>query len=101
PLRVPWFTREPPFPDKGYVAVVCKEPFSSPFLRSGSVASRFGHYPRCDGCLERRTPDSCGNSTCLQTPQSGFLEEAQAVPAESNGPQRKTNPHIRHSLWSN
>src|SRR5690625_1228960 len=46
-------------------------------------------------CLERRTVDSCGNSTCLKTPQSGFLEEAEAVPAESNGPQRKTNPHIR------
>src|SRR5699024_2831222 len=35
--------------------------------------------------------DSCGNSTCLKTPQSGFLEEAEAVPAESNGPQRKTH----------
>src|SRR5690625_4031733 len=42
-------------------------------------------------CLERRTVDSCGNSTCLKTPQSGFLEEAEAVPAESNGPQRKTH----------
>jgi len=27
--------------------------------------------------------DSCGNSTCLKTPESGFLEEAEAVPAES------------------
>src|SRR5690625_3566672 len=44
----------------------------------------------CDGCLKRRTVDSCGNSTCLKTPQSGFLEEAEAVPAESNGPKRKT-----------
>src|SRR5699024_5944796 len=37
-------------------------------------------------------------STCLKTPQSGLLEEAEAVPAESNGPQRKTNPRIRRSL---
>src|SRR5699024_1143656 len=29
-------------------------------------------------------------STCLKTPQSEFLEEAEAVPAESNGPQWKT-----------
>src|SRR5690625_4472334 len=34
---------------------------------------------------------SCGNSTCPKTPQSGFLEEAKAVHAESNGPQRKTH----------
>src|SRR5699024_4825449 len=27
--------------------------------------------------------DSCRNSTCLKTPESGFLEEAEAVPAES------------------
>src|SRR5690625_4627449 len=26
------------------------------------------HY--YDGCLERRTVDSCGNSTCLKTPQN-------------------------------
>src|SRR5699024_936642 len=48
------------------------------------------HFRYYDGCLERRTVDSCGNSTCLKTPQSGFLEEAEAVPAESNGPQRKS-----------
>src|SRR5699024_2999897 len=53
----------------------------------------------CDDCLERRTVDSCGNSTCLKTPQSGFLEEAEAVPAESNGPQRKTNQRICRSLY--
>src|SRR5699024_7782835 len=41
-------------------------------------------YTQYDGCLERRTVDSCGNSMCLKTPQSGFLEEAEAVPAESN-----------------
>src|SRR5699024_9725182 len=56
------------------------------------------HLYHCDGCLERRTVDSCGNSTCLKTPQSGFLEEAEAVPAESNGPQRKTTLRIYHSL---
>src|SRR5699024_4834041 len=48
---------------------------------------RFYFY---DSCLERRTVDSCGNSKCLKTPQSGLLEEAEAVPAESNGLQRKT-----------
>src|SRR5699024_11479994 len=53
----------------------------------------------CDGCLKRRTVDSCGNSTCLKTPQSALLEEAEAVPAESNGPQRKTNPRICRSLY--
>ena len=58
--------------------------------------ARFHYY---DGCLERRTVDSCGNSTCLKTPQSGFLEEAEAVPAESNGPQRKTPQRIRCSLY--
>src|SRR5690625_201566 len=31
---------------------------------------------------------SCGNSTCPKTPQSGFLEEAEAVPAESIHPKR-------------
>src|SRR5699024_1777461 len=82
-LRFPRVTREPPCPDKGYVDVVCKDRFSSTFLRSGSVGSHFGHYPRCDGCLERRTLDSCGNSTCLKTPQSGFLEEAEAVTVRS------------------
>src|SRR5699024_3713329 len=56
----------------------------------------FNYY---DGCLERRTVDACGNSTCLKTPQSGFLEEAEAVPAESNGPQRKTPQRIRCSLY--
>src|SRR5699024_7781435 len=55
---------------------------------STALIARFHYY---DGCLERRTVDSCGNSTCLKTPQSGFLEEAEAVPAESNGPQRKTH----------
>src|SRR5699024_10509788 len=43
--------------------------------------------------------DSCGNSRCLKTPQSGFLEEAEAVPAESNGPQRKTTQRIRPILY--
>src|SRR5699024_1416001 len=43
-----------------------------------------------DVCLKRRNVDSSGNSTCLKPPQSGFLEEVEAVPAESNGPQRKT-----------
>src|SRR5699024_3456889 len=38
-------------------------------------------------------------STCLKTPKSGFLEEAEAVPAESNGPQRKTTRRIRRSLY--
>ncbi|PAV31559.1 hypothetical protein CIL05_02570 [Virgibacillus profundi] len=37
-------------------------------------------------------------STCLKTPQSGFLEEAEAVPAESNGPQRKIIKRIRRLL---
>src|SRR5699024_3064276 len=27
--------------------------------------------------------DSCGNSACLKPPQSGLLEEAEAVPAAS------------------
>ena len=49
-----------------------------------------------DGCLERRTVDSCGNSTCLKTPQSGFLEEAEAVPAESNGAAAENN--LAHTL---
>src|SRR5690625_2153345 len=44
--------------------------------------------------ITRPTENICGNSTCLKTPQSGFLEEAEAVPAESNGPQWKTNQHI-------
>src|SRR5690625_7783616 len=38
-------------------------------------------------------------STCLKTPQSGFLEEAEAVPAESNGSQRKTTQRLLHSLF--
>jgi len=38
-------------------------------------------------------------STCLKTPQSGFLEEAEAVPAESNDPQRKTTQRVRRSLY--
>src|SRR5699024_8661533 len=49
-----------------------------------ALIARIHYY---DVCLELRTVDSCGNSTCLKTPQSGFLEEAEAVPAESNGPQ--------------
>jgi len=61
-----------------------------------STVARVHYY---NGCLERWTVDSCGNSTCLKTPQRGFLEEAEAVPAESNGPQRKTKSHIRHSLY--
>src|SRR5699024_2409374 len=56
-------------------------------------------YTQYDGCLERRTVDSCGNSMCLKTPQSGFLEEAEAVPAESNGSQRKTTQRLLHSLY--
>src|SRR5690625_1857744 len=60
------------------------------------LIDRFYYY---DGCLKRRTVDSCGNSTCLKTPQSGFLEEAEAVPAESNGPQWKTIQRIRRSLY--
>src|SRR5690625_5927723 len=60
------------------------------------LIDRFHYY---DSCLKRRTVDSCGNSTCLKTPQSAFLEEAEAVPAESNGPQRKTNPRICRSLY--
>src|SRR5699024_7566271 len=58
--------------------------------------ARFHYY---DVCLERRTVDSCGKSTCLKTPQSEVLEEAEAVPAESNGPQRKTPQRIRRSLY--
>src|SRR5699024_8641462 len=54
--------------------------FANIVFRNSAVA--LFHY--FDGCLERRTVDSCGNSTCLKTPQSGFLEEAEAVPAESN-----------------
>src|SRR5699024_9553167 len=55
------------------------------------------HY--FDGCVLRRTSDSCEKSTCLKTPQSVFLEEAEAVPAESNGPQRKTTQRIRPILY--
>src|SRR5699024_1792334 len=56
-------------------------------------------FPSLTWCLKRRTVDSCGNSTCLKTPQSGFLEEAEAVPVESNGTLRKTNQRIRRSLY--
>src|SRR5699024_2954717 len=42
--------------------------------------------------------DSCGNSTCLKTPQSGFLEEAEAVPAESIRPDRSRTVAIAHVL---
>ena len=69
--------------------------FANIVFRNSAVA--LFHY--FDGCLERRTVDSCGNSTCLKTPQSGFLEEAEAVPAESNGPQRKTTQRIRPILY--
>ena len=41
---------------------------------------------------------SCGNSTCPKTPQSGFLEEAKAVPAESIRPDRSRTAAIAHVL---
>src|SRR5699024_6222714 len=45
--------------------------------------------------ITRPTENICGKSTYLKTPQSGFLEEAEAVPAESNGPQRKTHALVQ------
>src|SRR5699024_11571377 len=68
------------------------------FFAGGVLSCSCHYYYRYDACLERRTVDSCGNSTCLKTPQSGFLEEAEAVPAESNGPQRKTDARLRRTL---
>src|SRR5699024_12284964 len=53
----------------------------------------------CEVWWERGTVASCGSSTCLKTPQSAVREEAEAVPAESNGPQRKTPQRIRRSLY--
>src|SRR5690625_7877738 len=41
---------------------------------------------------------SCGNSTCPKTPQSGFLEEAKAVPAESIRPDRSRTAAKAHVL---
>src|SRR5699024_238070 len=38
--------------------------------------------------ITRPTENICGNSTCPKTPQSGFLEETEAVPAESINPER-------------
>src|SRR5699024_7316597 len=51
-----------------------------------------------DACLQRSPVGSFGTSTCMKTPQSGFLEEAEAVPAESNGPQRKTIQHTSQCI---
>src|SRR5699024_8387817 len=42
--------------------------------------------------------DSCGNSTCPKPPQSDFLEEAKAVPAESIRPERSRTAAITHVL---
>src|SRR5690625_7434743 len=64
-------------------------------------------FVRCKSCRGIPCPagtkvfDGASNrslSTCLKTPQSGFLEEAEAVPAESNGPQRKTPKRTRRNL---
>src|SRR5699024_10544370 len=38
--------------------------------------------------ITRPTENICANSTCPKTPQSGFLEETEAVPAESIHPER-------------
>src|SRR5699024_628687 len=46
----------------------------------------------------REGGDSCGNSTCPKTPQSGLLEEAKAVPAESIRPDRSRTAAITHVL---
>src|SRR5690625_4792916 len=44
--------------------------------------------------------DSSGNSTCLKTPQSGFLEEAEAVPAESVHLQWKSTDFCTYpNIW--
>src|SRR5699024_10304089 len=44
--------------------------------------------------------DSSGNSTSLKTPQSGFLEEAEAVPAESVRLQWKSTVCCTQPDWS-
>jgi len=48
--------------------------------------------------LERKVTDSCGNSTSPKTPQSGFLEVAEAVPAESASPFVEDNGRIKYSI---
>src|SRR5699024_9279550 len=48
--------------------------------------------------ITRPTENICGNSTCPKTPQSGFLEEAKAVPAESIRPDRSRTVAIAHVL---
>src|SRR5699024_12326094 len=40
----------------------------------------FGNF--YDGCLERRTVDSCGNSTSLKTPQ--YIKEGRLKPCFAN-----------------
>jgi len=54
-------------------------PLESPYISSGWLLGLRTARP---------TENICGNSTCLKTPQSGFLEEAEAVPAESIHPGR-------------
>src|SRR5690625_4985257 len=45
--------------------------------------------------------DSSGNSTCLKTPQSGLLEEAEAVPAESVRLQWKSTDFCTYTnIWT-
>src|SRR5690625_117621 len=48
--------------------------------------------------ITRPTEDICGNSTCPKTPQSGFLEEAKAVPAESIRPDRSRTAATAHKF---
>src|SRR5699024_12192846 len=48
--------------------------------------------------ITQPTENICGNSTCPKTPQSGFLEEAKAVPAESIRPDRSRTAAITHVL---
>src|SRR5699024_5072033 len=47
-----------------------------------------------------RRGDDSGNSTSLKTPQSGFLEEAEAVPAESVRLQWKSTVCCTQPDWS-
>src|SRR5699024_1611968 len=48
--------------------------------------------------ITRPTENICGNSTCPKTPQSGLLEEAKAVPAESIRPDRSRTVAIPRVL---